>query len=176
MNTYCKIKRLTPTARMPERGSLMAAGMDVRADFFDADGAPRLFKTSKTTSASPVPMQKDGEIVLGYVLEPGSRVLVPTGLSMRTSADIYVRVAPRSGLALGDGLDCLAGVVDADYPGEVGVLLINTDREKPFTFHHGTRIAQLVLERVSLAIPEEVDDFDEATNRDAAGFGSTGVA
>lgn len=175
MTTFCKIKRLTPTARMPERGSSMAAGMDVRADFFDERNAPRLLKTSKTTSASPKPMREDGLLALGYTLHPGQRVLVPTGLSMRTSADIYVRVAPRSGLALGDGIDCLAGVVDADYPGEVGVLLINTDAEKPFVIHHGMRIAQLVLEKVSLVSPEEVDDFDEHTDRGAAGFGTTGV-
>jgi dUTP pyrophosphatase len=84
----------------------------------------------------------------------------------------YGRIAPRSGLASAHGISVLAGVIDADYRGEIGVMLHNTG-EFPVTISHGQRIAQLILE-VCLNLPiVEVDSLDE-TARGAHGFGSTG--
>merc|ERR1719440_795914 len=93
-------------------------------------------------------------------------MIIPEGL--------YGRVAPRSGLAVKKGLDVGAGVVDADYRGNVGVVLFNyTDED--FTAEPGMRIAQLVLTRIETPEVQEVQDLD-ATQRGAGGFGSTGVA
>lgn len=172
--THCNVKRLTPTARMPERGSPQAAGMDVRADLLDAEGEMR---TIRTSSGERTCHRKDGAAdgAPCFRLWPGERALVPTGISMATSTDVYTRVAPRSGLALKHGIDVLAGVVDADYSGEVGVLLINTDGERGIVIEHGMRVAQLVLERVAIVDPVEVGDL-ESTERGASGFGSTGTA
>lgn len=178
MTTTCNVKLLTPTAQMPQRGSPLAAGLDVRADLFDADGAPRRLKTSKTTDLPVVRLNEaglEGQQAWGLYLPPGARLLVPTGIAMATSEDVYTRVAPRSGLALGDGIDVMAGVVDADYAGEVGVMLINHDPEEAFLLHHGMRVAQLVLTMVSLVAPRQVDDLS-LTDRGQGGFGSTGLS
>lgn len=177
MNTTCDIKLLTPTATMPQRGSPSSAGMDVRADLLGADGSPRRLKISKTDDIPVVRLNKpslEGDHDWGIYLQPGARVLVPTGIAMATSDDIYTRVAPRSGLALGDGVDVLAGVVDADFAGEVGVMLINHDPSMAFLLHHGMRIAQLVLTHVSLITPRRVEELS-ITDRGAGGFGSTGL-
>ena len=109
------------------------------------------------------------------VLEPGARVLVPTGLSIALPPGYEAQVRPRSGLALNHGVTVLnaPGTVDADYRGEVGVLLVNHGVE-PFTIARGTRIAQLVLARVERLAWVE-GDLD-ATARGAGGFGSTGRA
>ena len=109
------------------------------------------------------------------VLEPGARALVPTGLSLALPPGYEAQVRPRSGLALHHGVTVLnaPGTVDADYRGEVGVLLINHGTE-PFTITRGTRIAQLVLARVERLAWVE-GDLD-ATARGAGGFGSTGHA
>lgn len=177
MTSTCNIKLLTPTAAMPQRESPFSAGLDVRADLFGADGSPRRLKTSKTTDLPIAKLNEpslDGKSSWGLYLAPGARLLVPTGIAISTSADIYTRVAPRSGLALGDGIDVMAGVVDADYAGEVGVLLVNHDPDKAFLLHHGMRVAQLVLTCVSLIQPNLVDNLDH-TERGQGGFGSTGL-
>jgi dUTP pyrophosphatase len=109
------------------------------------------------------------------VLEPGARALVPTGLRIALPEGTEAQVRPRSGLALRHGVTVLnaPGTVDADYRGEVGVILVNHGAE-PFVVERGTRIAQLVLARVErLAWVEgELD----GTARGAGGFGSTGRA
>ena len=107
------------------------------------------------------------------VLEPGARALVPTGLAIALPPGYEAQVRPRSGLALRHGVTVLnaPGTVDADYRGEVGVLLVNLGTE-PFTITRGTRIAQLVLARVERLAWAE-GDLD-ATARGAGGFGSTG--
>ena len=86
----------------------------------------------------------------------------------------YGRIAPRSGLAAKHGVDVGAGVIDADYRGEVKILLINHSDVK-FDIKKGDRIAQLVLERISLAELNEVSELEE-TQRGQKGFGSTGVS
>jgi deoxyuridine 5'-triphosphate nucleotidohydrolase len=104
----------------------------------------------------------------------GKTALVKTGLQIACPAGTYGRVAPRSGLALKHSIDVGAGVIDADYRGEVGVILFNFG-SNDFEIKEGDRIAQLVLEKICLADVAEVDDLEE-TLRGEGGFGSTGVS
>lgn len=106
-------------------------------------------------------------------IAPGARAVVKTALSIACPAGTYGRVAPRSGLTVKHGIHVGAGVVDADYRGEVGVVLFNLGQED-FQIQPGDRIAQLVLEQIVMAPVEEVDELDE-TVRGAGGFGSTGM-
>lgn len=110
------------------------------------------------------------------VLEPGKRALVPTGLAMALPAGFEGQVRPRSGLAAKNGVTVLntPGTIDADYRGEVKVILINLGDE-PFTIERGSRIAQLVIAPVLQAKLVEVETLSE-TQRGAGGFGSTGTA
>lgn len=96
-----------------------------------------------------------------------------TGLSIAIPEQTYARIAPRSGLAVKKFLDVGAGVVDYDYRGEVGVVLFNHG-EEDFEVKVGDRIAQLILERISMADCVETDMLFD-TERGSAGFGSTGV-
>ena len=107
-------------------------------------------------------------------LAPGERALIPTGLAMAIPAGFEVQIRPRSGLALKHGVTCLntPGTIDADYRGEVQVLLINLGQE-PFTIQRGDRIAQMVVAPVTQGQWQEVEALDE-TQRGAGGFGSTG--
>jgi dUTP pyrophosphatase len=108
------------------------------------------------------------------VLEPGTHALVPTGLSLALPAGFEAQVRPRSGLAARHGVTVLnaPGTVDADYRGEVGVLLINHGRA-PFIIRRGERIAQMVIAEVARAelVPSAALP---ASERGAGGFGSTG--
>ena len=104
----------------------------------------------------------------------GKKALVKTGLQIACPEGTYGRVAPRSGLAHKHFIDVGAGVIDADYRGEVGVILFNFG-EQDFEIKPGDRIAQLILEKISLSEVEEVDDLT-VTERGAGGFGSTGVS
>jgi dUTP pyrophosphatase len=108
------------------------------------------------------------------VLRPGSRFPVPTGLAFALPPGFEGQVRPRSGLAFKSGVTCLntPGTVDADYRGEVKVILINHG-EEDFTIRRGDRIAQLVVAPVVQAQWVEVESLDE-TARGAGGFGSTG--
>ncbi len=104
---------------------------------------------------------------------PWSRLLVATGISITVPPGTYGRVAPRSGLAVKNGIDVGAGVVDRSYTGEVAVVLFNLSDE-PFTFKTGERIAQLILEKIDdQATLEEVSEL-APTERGNGGFGSTG--
>ena len=109
------------------------------------------------------------------ILRPGSRFAVPTGLAFALPAGFEGQVRPRSGLAFKSGVTCLntPGTVDADYRGEVKVILINHG-EEDFTIRRGDRIAQLVIAPVVQARWAEVASLDE-TARGAGGFGSTGA-
>ena len=109
-------------------------------------------------------------------LRPGSRFAVPTGLAFALPQGFEGQVRPRSGLAFKNGITCLntPGTVDADYRGEVKVILINHGPEA-FTIRRGDRIAQLVIAPVVQAAWVEVDNLDE-TVRGAGGFGSTGAS
>lgn len=112
-----------------------------------------------------------------YVVLPGRRVVVSTGISINLPPGTYGNIRPRSGLAVKHGLDTLAGVIDPDYTGEVKVVLQNLDVNQPFVIRPGYRIAQLILEQC--VTPEVVEVPGECTGlvtqRGAAGFGSTGL-
>jgi dUTP pyrophosphatase len=108
------------------------------------------------------------------VLHPGDRALIPTGIKMALPDGYEAQIRPRSGLAYKHGITVLnsPGTIDADYRGDVGVLLINHGREA-FTVEDGMRVAQMVVAQYSQFEWESVDDLDE-TARGAGGFGSTG--
>lgn len=131
---------------LPVYATPLSAGMDLRAD-----------------------------IVAPVTLLPLQRTIVPTGLCIALPEGYEAQVRPRSGLALKHGITVLnaPGTIDADYRGEVGVLLINLSDE-PFVIRPGERIAQMVVarhERVELAVVTELDD----TERGEGGYGHTGV-
>ena len=109
------------------------------------------------------------------VLAPGERRLIPSGIAIALPPGTEAQVRPRSGLALKHGVTVLnsPGTIDADYRGEVGVILINHGQE-PFTVERGSRIAQMVIARVEQAAWQVVVDL-EASARGAGGFGSTGL-
>jgi dUTP pyrophosphatase len=117
------------------------------------------------------------DIVAGMsqlVLEPRARDLVPTGLVIELPAGFEAQVRPRSGLAARDGLTILnaPGTIDADYRGEIQVLLVNLGSE-PVVISRGMRIAQLVIAPVVRAHIVEAESLDK-TSRGSGGFGSTG--
>ena len=113
----------------------------------------------------------DEDIELG----PLERKIVPTGISIALPVGFEAQVRPRSGLAAKNGVTVAnaPGTVDADYRGEIGVILINLSKE-PFRISRGMRIAQLVVARHARAVWREVSELDR-TARGAGGFGSTGV-
>lgn len=108
------------------------------------------------------------------VMQPGQRALIPTGLMIAVPPGFEAQVRPRSGLALKHGITVLnsPGTVDADYRGEVSVLLINHG-DAPFTIQRGERIAQLVIAAVAQANLVAVTSLS-STDRGSGGFGSTG--
>lgn len=103
---------------------------------------------------------------------PRSRILVRTGLALEIPEGYYGRIAPRSGLALKNGIDVLAGVIDSTYRGEIMVLLYNTDQHKKFTINIGDRIAQLIIEKHYNF--EFVHKELSSSIRSDKGFGSSG--
>lgn len=112
-----------------------------------------------------------------YWLRPGERKLFRTGLALAIPLRHYGRIADRSGLALKHGIHVLGGVCDANFRGEIGVILLNTsdcDEAKTVFIERRVRIAQLIIERCEPAEFNEVDDLDQ-TERGADGFGSTGA-
>ena len=149
MNPTGPIVRLPHGADLPLPAyeSALAAGMDLRA---------------------AVPEDEP------LVLRPGARFAVPTGLAFALPPGFEGQVRPRSGLAFKHGVTCLnsPGTVDADYRGEVKVILINHGAED-FTIRRGERIGQLVVAPVVQAVWAEVGSLDD-TVRGAGGFGSTG--
>lgn len=131
---------------LPERATAHAAGFDLRA-------------------AVAVPM----------VVDPGARALVPTGVAIAVPPGYEAQVRPRSGLALKSGITLLnaPGTIDADYRGEVGVIVVNHGTD-PVTIARGDRIAQLVIQKLPDVELETVDELPE-TSRGAGGFGHTGI-
>lgn len=109
------------------------------------------------------------------VLAPGARALIPTGLRIQLPRGFEMQIRPRSGLALRSGITLLnsPGTIDADYRGEVGVILVNLS-DTPFTVNDGDRIAQMVLARYCAVQWQPVGDLDK-TFRGEGGFGHTGV-
>jgi dUTP pyrophosphatase len=131
---------------LPKYETLLSAGMDVRANL-------------------TIPIE----------LKPLERKLIPTGLFLEIQPGFECQVRPRSGLAFKKGITVLnsPGTIDADYRGEVGVILINLSNET-FTVEHGERIAQLVFAKVEQIKFQQVSILTE-TERGEGGFGSTGV-
>ncbi|MBC8158180.1 MAG: dUTP diphosphatase [Alphaproteobacteria bacterium] len=130
---------------LPEYATLDSAGMDLMAALGEA-----------------------------MILEPGKRAIVPTGLAIALPGGFEAQVRPRSGLAAKHGLTVLnaPGTIDADYRGEVGVILANLGQDA-FTVEPGMRIAQLVVAPVSRVAWNETDELP-TSDRGAGGFGSTG--
>lgn len=143
-----ELKRLDHAADLPLPGyeTANAAGMDLMA-------------------CIPVDME----------LAPGKRALIPTGFAMALPEGFEAQVRPRSGLAFKHGITVLntPGTIDADYRGEIGVILMNLG-ETSFAISRGMRIAQLVIAPVSRAVWRETETLSE-TERGAGGFGSTGA-
>lgn len=139
-----RVRRLDRRAQLPVRAHPGDAGLDLRA--LDAGR-----------------------------LAPGERALVATGLAIALPTGHAGLVVPRSGLAAKHGVTLAnaPGLIDEGYRGELRVLLLNADREQPFTWDAGDRIAQLVLVAVAAAPVLEVDDLDD-TARGTGGFGSSG--
>lgn len=130
---------------LPNYETELSAGMDLRAAVTDA-----------------------------VVLQPGARDLIPTGIRIALPAGYEAQVRPRSGLAIKHGISLLnsPGTIDADYRGEIRVIMANLSQE-PFTIQRGDRIAQLVIAPVTQAVWQEVDQLDD-TARGTGGFGHTG--
>ena len=108
------------------------------------------------------------------VINPGERKLIPTGLSLAIPPGYEAQIRPRSGLALKYGITLLnsPGTIDADYRGEIGLVIINHG-EKPFVVKRGDRLAQMVISKVYQAEFLEVESLDNTT-RNSGGFGHTG--
>lgn len=135
----------TSSNSLPEYATTGSSGMDIRANL----------DSPKT-------------------LQPLERALIPTGLFMEIPQGYEVQVRPRSGLAIKQGITCLntPGTIDADYRGEIKVILINLSQQEQ-VIHHGDRVAQLVVQKVEQAIWLPVQEL-ETTERNAGGFGHTG--
>jgi dUTP pyrophosphatase len=108
-----------------------------------------------------------------YYVYPQERTNIRTGIVLEIPKGIYGRIAPRSGLANKNGIDVLAGVIDSDYRGEIGVILYNTSKDQIFTIKRFDRIAQIIFEKYFEFEFESVEHLEEST-RGSGGFGSTG--
>jgi dUTP pyrophosphatase len=110
-----------------------------------------------------------------FVLEPGERAMIPTGIAVAIPPGYAGFVLPRSGLASRHGIALVnsPGLVDSGYRGEMAIVMINTDKHESFHIKRGDRIAQLVIQRVEEVTIVKVDELDD-TSRGAGGFGSTG--
>lgn len=142
------VRRLPEAADLPvpERASALASGFDLRA-----------------CVATPM------------ILPPGGRALVPTGLAVALPPGFEAQIRPRSGLALKSGITLLnaPGTIDADYRGEIGVIVVNHGTA-PVTIARGDRIAQMVIQRLPDVVLVAVDELP-GTPRGAGGFGHTGT-
>lgn len=130
----------------------------------------------KTTLSSGMDVRAYIENNEYVTLQPMERALIHTGLYMELSEGLECQVRPRSGLALNEGITVLntPGTIDADYRGEIGVILVNLSNY-PVNVKNGDRIAQLVFAKVNqIAGFEVVQEFDNETERGAGGFGHTG--
>ncbi|RYY95058.1 MAG: dUTP diphosphatase [Alphaproteobacteria bacterium] len=128
----------------------------------------------ETADAAGMDLRAAVEDTAPVTLAPGHRAMIPTGLTIALPPLHEAQVRPRSGLAAKHGITCLnsPGTIDADYRGEVKVILINLGQE-PFVIKRGERIAQMVIAPVTRAELVQVETLDETT-RGAGGFGSTG--
>ena len=140
------IKRLSKQVSLPKYETSGSSGMDLGANI-------------------------DGNLII----EPGKTVIIPTGLALSIPRGYEAQIRPRSGLAAKNKISVLntPGTIDADYRGEIKVILINLGSE-PFKIEKGLRIAQMVICPIVKAQLEEVDDLNK-TGRGDGGFGSTGI-
>ena len=131
--------------------------------------------TPKYETAGSSGMDIAAYVKQDLIINPGDKALIPTGFSLSIPQGYEVQIRPRSGLAAKKSITVLntPGTIDADYRGEVKVILINFGKEK-FSVKKGERIAQMVVCRVTQAQLEEVEELS-ATSRGAGGFGSTGA-
>jgi len=155
MTKQLPTKMASEHATLPTYGSEQAAGMDLYADLHPRDAD-----------------QEFPNLEFVHELKPGERKLVKTGISTVIPNNFYGRVAPRSGLAYKHGIDVMAGVIDSDYRGEIGVILINHGDE-PFIIKHGDRIAQMIITPYLTLDPVPYQELPD-TDRGEGGFGSTG--
>ena len=144
-NPVIEIKRIKPSVRLPRYMTSLSAGMDICAE-------------------PDEPM----------LLAPGERCLIPTGIAVAIPTGFEIQVRPRSGLAINHGITLVnsPGTIDADYRGEIKIIVINHGRDV-FEIKPGDRIAQLVVAPVVQAQLVEVSDLD-STERGSGGFGHTG--
>lgn len=151
---------MTPKVRVRLKRLPHAEGIEAPA--YASEGAAGLDLRAAVAEGVPV------------VLEPGARAMIPTGFAIALPQGYEAQVRPRSGLAAKHGITCLnsPGTVDADYRGELKVILVNHGAE-PFSVARGERIAQMVVAPVVQAAFEEVETLD-GTARGEGGFGSTG--
>ena len=142
--------------------------MNIKVHYSGKHALPQ-FETTQSAS-----MDLRANIDAPVVLQPGDRTLIPTGIKIALPEGYEAQIRPRSGLAYKHGITVLnsPGTIDADYRGDVGVLLINHGREA-FTIEDGMRVAQMVVAQYSQFEWESVEDLDE-TARGTGGFGSTG--
>lgn len=109
-----------------------------------------------------------------HAIQPLERKIIATGIKLEIPDGYYGRIAPRSGLAVKNGIDVLAGVVDSSYRGEIKVVLYNSDKGNTFFIEPGDRIAQLIIEKhYNFDLVEVVEELSD-TDRGEGGFGSTG--
>ena len=142
--------------------------MNIKVHYSGKHALPQ-FETTQSAG-----MDLRANIDAPVVLQPGDSTLIPTGIKMALPDGYEAQIRPRSGLAYKHGITVLnsPGTIDADYRGDVGVLLINHG-QKAFTIEDGMRVAQMVVAQYSQFEWESVEDLDE-TVRGAGGFGSTG--
>lgn len=160
MKTFATVKKLHPNATLPVRQTPLASGFDLHA--------------LDVVIPREVKKPYDPEFIV-YTVYPGERVLVRTGIAIELSEGLEAQIRPRSGLALKNGVSVLnaPGTIDADYRGDVGVILINLG-DCPFSIHQGDRIAQLVISPVCHgAVLAETDDLSK-TERGEGAYGHTG--
>ena len=163
------------TTQLPNYETPASAGMDVRANF-DNIVEKFLFNTTIKEHEN-VRIDVNGEthhLIESITINPGGRALIPTGLRVAIPEGYEIQVRPRSGLVLKNGITLLntPGTIDADYRGDIGVIVINHGTE-PFTIMAGDRIGQIVLNKVERIEWKEVDNLSD-TIRGEGGFGSTG--
>ena len=144
--TKILIKKLSKEAIIPKYETSGSSGMDISAN-----------------------LDKEVEIF------PGEKAIIPSGFSLSIPQGFEIQIRPRSGLAAKSGISVLntPGTIDADYRGEIKVILINLSKEK-FTVQNGMRIAQMIVSPVVQAKLEEVEELPK-TSRGSGGFGSTGI-
>jgi dUTP pyrophosphatase len=114
---------------------------------------------------------------IDFVLAPGERATIPTGIAVAIPRGYAGFVLIRSGLASRHGISCVnsPGLIDAGYRGEIAVIMLNTDARAPFHIKRGDRIAQLVIQKIVEGTIVQVAELDE-TSRGEGGFGSTGIS